>query len=362
MIATAPGKLILTGEYAVLDGGPALVIAVDRRVIAKRRKGPRGSSAFLLAIAETIGKRLGADDPATKAAMEIFVDSSPLYDGTTKLGLGSSAAVTVAATALALAADHEAVPLIDRQQVLAIASEAHAMAQAARAAETTVGVRRSGADIAAGVGVRGSGADIAAAVYGGVIAFQRAAPEQLAWPSDAAAHGRAIALATGTADTLAWPSGVTLIPFFTGISADTAALIAAVAEARASRRVAVDAALTAVVRASRAACQACAAHVPEIASSALIAALAFAANAMDQLAIATDLPLVPDCVTAARSALKPLGGTAKTTGAGGGDVAIAVIPATEDVNEAKRLVTEAGGQIIELVVDQTGVDLQPDAQ
>jgi len=36
MIATAPGKLILTGEYAVLDGAPALVIAVDRRVVATR--------------------------------------------------------------------------------------------------------------------------------------------------------------------------------------------------------------------------------------------------------------------------------------------------------------------------------------
>jgi phosphomevalonate kinase len=29
--ASAPGKLILTGEYAVLFGAPALVMAVDRR-------------------------------------------------------------------------------------------------------------------------------------------------------------------------------------------------------------------------------------------------------------------------------------------------------------------------------------------
>ena len=29
--ATAPGKLVLLGEYAVLEGAPALVMAIDRR-------------------------------------------------------------------------------------------------------------------------------------------------------------------------------------------------------------------------------------------------------------------------------------------------------------------------------------------
>ena len=343
MIATAPGKLILTGEYAVLDGAPALVIAVDRRVVAKRRRGPRGSSAFLLAIAEEIGKRLGPDDPATKAAMEVIVDSAPFYEGIGKLGLGSSAAVTVAATTLALAADHVAVPVIDRAQVLAIASAAHAAAQALR-------------------GAPGSGADVAAAVYGGVIAYQRAAPDAIAWPSDAAAAGRALALPGATADRLAWPTGLTFIPFFTGISADTPSLVRAVATAREGRRIAVDAALLAVDKASRAACQACAARVPEVASHALLAALSLAANAMDQLETATELPLVPECVKAARAAMARLGGTAKTTGAGGGDVAIAVIPATEDVRVAKRLLTEAGCKVLRMVVDKTGVDLQPDAQ
>src|SRR3954465_8219320 len=121
MIASAPGKLILTGEYAVLDGAPALVIAVNRRVLAARRRAPRGSSPFLVAVADEIARRHGADHPATRAAMEITVDSSAFYLGDQKLGLGSSAAVTVAATALALAADH-VVPLIDKTEVLAIAA------------------------------------------------------------------------------------------------------------------------------------------------------------------------------------------------------------------------------------------------
>ena len=57
-----------------------------------------------------------------------------------------------------------------------------------------------------------------------------------------------------------------------------------------------------------------------------------------------------------------LGGTAKTTGAGGGDIGVAVMPSTEDVTEARRYLIEAGCQPLPLSVDTTGVDLQPDAQ
>jgi phosphomevalonate kinase len=370
MIATAPGKLILTGEYAVLDGAPALVIAVDRRVIARRNVGPRGSSEFLLAIVDEIIARKGKDQPAARAATEIVVDSSAFYvpaaprtsararrstgsspaidvsigmPGAQKLGIGSSAAVTVAATALALAADCESVPVIDREEVLAIASAAHAAAQGPR-------------------GARGSGADIASAVFGGVIAYQRETPDRVAWPIDAADRDRANTLTGGTADRLSWPAGVTLVPFFTGTSADTPTLVAAVQAARERDPVAVEAALKAIDQASRAACQACATRVPEIAANAFISALSLAANATERLAGATGVALVPTCVTAARAAMARLRGTAKTTGAGGGDIGIAVIPSTEDVSEANRLLIEAGCQPLALAVDRTGVDLQPDAK
>ena len=153
---------------------------------------------------------------------------------------------------------------------------------------------------------------------------------------------------------------MTLLPFFTDTSADTSELIARVVTA--PDRVAVDAALAAIAKASRAAVAACKAPTPAIASEALMTALALAAAATDQLATAADLRLVPACVTAARAALAPLRGTAKTTGAGGGDVAIAVIPATEDAGVARRLLIAAGCHPLELSVDQTGVDLRPDAQ
>jgi mevalonate kinase len=59
--------------------------------------------------------------------------------------------------------------------------------------------------------------------------------------------------------------------------------------------------------------------------------------------------------------MSSLSGTAKTTGAGGGDIGIAVIPATEDVTVARRLLIEAGCQPLVMKLDQTGVDLQPTA-
>ena len=327
MTASAPGKLILTGEYAVLDGAPALVIAVDRRAVARVRAGaPRGSSAFLLAVAHELASRRGATDPAAQAAHEIAVDSTAFYDGLTKPGLGSSAAVTVVATALAIGATGPEIKTggltptsgIDRGEILAIASAAHAAAQAAR-------------------GARGSGADIAASVHGGTIVFT-----------------------AGRVDRHRWPASVRVLPFFTGSSADTPALITRVAAARTERRTEVDAALTAVGDASRAACAALSAPA-DLAATAMIGAIALAAAALDRLSTATGIDLVPDCVRAARSAMSRFGGTAKTTGAGGGDVAFAVIPATADVTGATRALIETGCKPLRLSVDETGVDLRAHA-
>ena len=360
MIATAPGKLILTGEYAVLDGAPALVVAVDRRAVARRNATPRGSSPFLLAVAQEIAARRGASDPAARAALEISVDSTAFYDQTTarelatsvrlasavaapavgdasKLGLGSSAAVTVAATALALETAHAS-------EILEIALAAHARAQGSR-------------------GARGSGADIAASVYGGTIVFSLGPSELVSSPAGSGSLPIASELANDPApwiESRRWPPDVTLVPFFTGAPADTAQLVARVHAARDQHRTAVDAALAAIAEASRAACVALVAP-PDIAPVALIGAMALAADATDQLAAATRIALVPPCVTAARAALARLGGTAKTTGAGGGDVGVAVVPAAIDATHVGRLLIEAGCQPLRIALDETGVDLRPDA-
>ena len=327
MFASAPGKLILTGEYTVLDGAEALVIAVDRRVVARRTVTQVAPSPFLAAVADELLAR--GHDHAASLAREIEVDSTAFYTDGGKLGLGSSAAVTVAAMLLALTAetDDDLPPVIDRELVRELAMAAHARAQGER-------------------GARGSGADIAAAVHGGTIVFARDR-------SPIVSRHR-------------WPTGVRLVPFFTGQSADTTTLVTAVAAARAARSAEVGAALTAIADASRATCAALAARAPGVGETGVLAGIRLAAHAFDRLAIATNLPLVPACVREVRRRLDAnpdaLGGTAKTTGAGGGDVAIVVIPATVDVGIATAAIVAAGGRPLDLGVDERGVDIGATSQ
>lgn len=90
MRACAPGKLVLSGAYAVLDGAPALVAAVDRYAVAD---ASRRADFVSDEVREALRRRpLGAPP---------WIDASALRDaaGDRKLGLGSSAAILVASLA-----------------------------------------------------------------------------------------------------------------------------------------------------------------------------------------------------------------------------------------------------------------------
>src|SRR5260370_38319363 len=95
MRVLAPGKLALTGAYAVLDGAPALVAAVDRYAVAD-------SSRVSQSPAPEVRAAFGdAAAPET--------DVRALHDAEgRKLGLGSSAAAVVAALAATTLAGGEA--------------------------------------------------------------------------------------------------------------------------------------------------------------------------------------------------------------------------------------------------------------
>lgn len=182
--AGAPGKLVLIGEYAVLDGAPAIVTAVDRRAqvtveqaaacrvqalgpgiepaafrlagdgtLEWQTDGAAEDYRLLVAVTETLAERapLPTDRP-----FQIRLDTSAFYSDADKLGLGSSAALTVALTA-ALCRH------FGRTFENALAYEAHRRLQ----------------------GGEGSGLDIAASIAGGVIRFVAGDPpsvERLRWP------------------------------------------------------------------------------------------------------------------------------------------------------------------------------------
>lgn len=177
--ASAPGKLMLIGEYAVLDGSPALVMAVDRYVEVRvghalsgtgRLNAPQlglqqalmhirdgqltceGASPMSLGLTGRLLPRIFqalGRAPEEIAALDIEIDSGALFESYAgnllKLGLGSSAAVC-AALALALGEWFEG------------PSEPH---DPDHCLKRWLPVYRDS------LGARASGADLAAALFGG---------------------------------------------------------------------------------------------------------------------------------------------------------------------------------------------------
>lgn len=301
LIAMAPGKLVLAGEYAVTRGGTGLVAAVDRYAVARARSGDGGAttmshpSAFAAAVQRTLSRVYGADSTEVRTARATAVDTAAFYEAGRKLGYGSSAATTVALVARAIAGASAA-----RGELAArthpIAAAAHAEAQAM-------------------LGHAGSGIDVAAACYGGVLAFANGVAEPLPAPA------------------VGW------IPFDTGVVASTPTLLAGVntAHVDARRTSAVDHALAAIASAADQAISAC--RIAD--AAAFIEAMARGHLAMHGLATATGLSLVPAAVDRAATLAAHYHGAAKTCGAGGGDVAIAVVP-LDHLPAAQRAFAAAG--------------------
>ncbi len=131
IVASAPGKVVLLGEYAVLEGAPALSLAVDRRAVARitPRLGSRcevhapdiladsvqlsfdsegvpqwsdAAGAGPLALVDQVLRGLAHERalPTLGRSFELQLDTSSFFDQVggerLKLGLGSSAALTVA--------------------------------------------------------------------------------------------------------------------------------------------------------------------------------------------------------------------------------------------------------------------------
>lgn len=330
--ATAPGKVMLAGEYAVLDGAEAVLAAVDRRVRAHADAPERPAaplSPFLAAVADEIAEHAGASSPAAAAARRLKVDSSALKaTGGIKLGLGSSAAVCAAAAACALgeAEDAPAAALIHR-----IAHRAHGRAQAMR-------------------GARGSGADVAACVHGGLLAVRRPALAGAGMNAGDAAHEPMQVRPLGGADKVA------LVFVWTGSAADTPSLIQQVKALARRDPAGYERALADIAAAAQ---QLIAALRPSAPASAVVAAVDAGARAAAALGDAAGVALETATHRAIAALARAHGGAAKPTGAGAGDLAVA---AFAHAAAAQAFSTEArshGLEPLDLAISAQGAHIEP---
>ncbi len=311
--SSAPGKVVVSGEYAVLDGAPALVMAVNRRChVTIEVTGEAWwfeSRGFLGASTHAKGdlahgRTLQATDPARiaqqillaatfeslPAGLHITIDSTAAYDNGTKLGIGSSAAVCVALTA-ALAALS---PSVD---VLKTAAIAHRQFQ----------------------GGRGSGLDVATAYRGGLVVFR-----------------------DGEAADATWPEGVSCGFAFSGASADTVDQIARFESAGSQTRE-----FTALKRAAEAVAGASAKHFVRELRRYARALAAF--DAVAQLGIYSPAHVQIASLVKARSLVY------KPCGAGGGDIGAAFSNKPDALASFVAGVTSAGFRTIDMELDQHGV-------
>jgi phosphomevalonate kinase len=162
-VARAPGKLVALGEYAVLDGAPAVVLAVDRYADVAIGSSPDGACTLTTRAPDVVERRFAAGAESGAGLVDLVIaavepiarsatiDSRAFFAGSAKLGLGLSGAVLCAwAGAFGAFARNEgrAAPELDVAQLI----ELHRQFQ----------------------GGKGSGLDVAASYTGGAISFRLA--------------------------------------------------------------------------------------------------------------------------------------------------------------------------------------------
>jgi phosphomevalonate kinase len=314
---TAPGKLFLTGEWAVLRGAPAVVAAVDRVVRVTFEVEPGDGPLTIESVAEnrrwrglaSVSELPEGDAGAVVAALRrvgpaeghVTVDSRAFLIGERKLGLGRSAATIAAAVAARRLLDRASVA---PDAVLPDALVANALFQ---------------------TGV-GSGADVAASVYGGLVTAER---------SD---DGLAV-----TRRRL--PEGASLIAGWTGESAATTPLVSRFA-AMPSPPVFVELAATARAAANAVRAGDLAAFTETVDRS---------ADLLARFGEETGLPVVTPALRRLVETARRAGAVAKPSGAGGGDCGIALAPSPSVAAVVRAAWRDAGILPLDVTIAADGV-------
>ncbi|MEO0974132.1 MAG: hydroxymethylglutaryl-CoA reductase, degradative, partial [Pseudomonadota bacterium] len=367
--ASAPGKLILLGEYAVLEGAPALVLAVDRQArvrlevpqedeafgeppapctqidlqtLAPHRFSARGRFAEgdlqwispaepsdRLALVDTLLRTLLPDLQQNLSSLRATIETIDFFQEDSgpsgiKLGLGSSAAVTVALAA-ALTQLGTRRPFRRDAQGLTALLDLHREFQ----------------------GGRGSGIDLAASLLGGVLEYR------LENVGDPSAGG----LQTPVAQPVPLPSELLLQPVWTGRSASTGQFLAKLARWREAQPNGFARRMDALCEMSQVAVDASRSGDARV----FLDAVDEFCLALDALGHDSGLDIVSREHAELRELAAAAGVLYKPCGAGGGDLGVAL--ATDDgaLGRFCELARDRGYSPLDLGIDTKGLEVETES-
>ncbi len=343
----APGKMILVGEYAVLYGSPALVSAVNRnaRVCLDSKPGsgicvnapevqlndfrgllknqklvdasgealPR-SLKVVAAVLQHFAEEL--EPKLEQKCLHITIDTSGFVQNENgfKLGLGSSAAVTVALMRAVMAYLGKEGVEVSPQALFERAHQLHQKMQ----------------------GGVGSGLDIAASVFGGLVAFGETEADALVVPEKLEA--------------LSWPA---MAPVFVGVSASTPDLVMKVNTWRdrepSAFRELIDAMrkeAASVIVASRSG------DLREVRKG-----CSSYCELMARLGTLSGADIISEAHRALCDASARKGFDYKPSGAGGGDLGLILASENHELTSFRETVEQLGGSWTELGISPEGVRL-----
>ena len=307
MNVSAPGKLLLLGEYCVAFGGLGLAMAVDRRVELRPAPTERMDQENLVDFCrEFAAQRLGVEP----SGLAWRADSSRLHEGEVKLGLGSSAAVAAAAvSSLLVELGHEIDSASERDRLWRLTLDAHGAVQ----------------------GGRGSGIDIAASVFGGVVGLRAgASPRQV--------------------EACELPPDLRFVPLWTGEAASTSALLGTVRKFAERSPGPFDALMAEM----RKVVEPFFAKGPRSAGAWIAAARCYG-DLMARLGEASGAGIVTPRIQRLTTLAGDLGGAAKPSGAGGGDVVLGFFGDEDAAAEFGAAAQGADAVPLDLAIEPVGV-------
>jgi phosphomevalonate kinase len=345
-LVKAPGKLILIGEYAVLEGAPALVMAVNRyarvtftaqqdnffilhsptlnifnikfdidsvgKIKFKEKMTPAIRNQLLFFI-ETLQYFFQKEpDLSILSPQKMILDTTDFFlkGGSEKLGLGSSAALTVALLAGLSARSNQSAISGNRKKIFQWAQEIHLLVQ----------------------GKIGSGIDIAASVYGRILSFQR---EQESYKINS----------------LSLPPDLIILPVWSGKSASTTELVTRVNQLKLHnpekywrifqqlRRISQEAIIS----------------LQEKNSPAFLDAVQQYFEVLKNLDRTSGAGIISKTHEDLAKIAYRCGAVYKTSGAGGGDIGLVLTNSRVIAQKVSDYILHSGYQILNLLVSKTGV-------